>query len=156
MDRTKRRQQAEQPEPIGRSYTHSPAYNQAYGQESSRQYLQPREVKCTFKINKFDGTPSKLQNFLGECDFKFAKSPILYSQPIEQVGTAYEALEGTAQEWAGPIIRYAHPSISPHNWEAFRQGLVENFSDPAYISKCTNQLRALKQTLSVQEYSVKF
>ena len=36
MDRTKRQQQAEQPEPISRSYTHSPAYNQAYSQESSR------------------------------------------------------------------------------------------------------------------------
>jgi hypothetical protein len=99
--------------------------------------------------------PSKLRQFITQCDLVFRLNPSRF--PDEDVKVAYMTtyLRGSALDSVRPLLAEAY-ALETSSVDEFVRYLQTNFGDPDEKGTAKRKLKALKQTGSASEYFSKF
>uniref|UniRef100_A0A674I505 DUF4939 domain-containing protein n=1 Tax=Terrapene triunguis TaxID=2587831 RepID=A0A674I505_9SAUR len=91
----------------------------------------------------FDGSPSKFQGFMDQCQLLFCLRPQLHASNHTKLGLAVSLMTGEALDWASPALEANSPVLS--KWAAFQRALLTIFDNPKHIRSTEAALRQLQQ-----------
>ena len=107
----------------------------------------------------FTGNPTKLFSFLMDCRLEFKMEPQYFTTEFSKIGWASTHLSGTAKVWWTTKFSASLNGDNPpglDSFEVFATKLNAHFGDPDLVHTKSKELRALRQTTSVAQYSTEF
>ncbi len=104
---------------------------------------------------KFDGSPTKCNDFLLQCSMFVKQQPMLYPTDNSRIAFVCSLLTGRALEWATVVLSEDH-SVFP-SFSAFILWFKEVFEHPTGGKEAGEQLLSLRQGRgSVADYALSF
>jgi len=97
--------------------------------------------------DSYDGTPSKLRNFLQACQLIFHNDPKMFKNDKKKVLYASSFLTGKAGKWIEPYLTQLEnedPTYLLNSWSTFESQLFTLFGDPNELKKAEQDLDSLR------------
>ena len=127
-------------------------------------YTRPREPKAS-EPEHFRGDRAKLNSFLTQVNIVFSLEPSRFTTEDSKIMYAANQFRDRAMTWIRPqldlyMARMRGETLSSHlvftTFEQLVQHLQTTFGDVNEVATAERELRALRQTLSVAQYSSEF
>jgi hypothetical protein len=117
----------------------------------------PREPKIN-DPEEFRGDRLQLQNFISQCQLKFAEEPSKFTNEKIKILFAGGRLRGEAYSWFQPLLTASETSTPKEfvSFKAFCDALTTIYGDPNLEITSERELRQLRQTTSVSAYIAEF
>jgi hypothetical protein len=117
----------------------------------------PREPKIN-DPEEFRGDRLQLQNFISQCQLKFAGEPSKFTNEKIKILFAGGRLRGEAYSWFQPLLTASQTSTPKEftSFTTFCDALTTIYGDPNLEITSERELRQLRQTTSVSAYIAEF
>src|SRR5215467_10877636 len=104
----------------------------------------------------FSGEREKLWDFLDLCQLLFLWRPSRFTTDRHKIAFVVSHLRGAAFAWFRTLSRKGPHSPELVDFEKFTEALDLAYGDPEQAATADSQLRALRQTTSVNSYATQF
>jgi len=104
----------------------------------------------------FSGEREKLWDFLDLCQLHFLWRPSRFTTDRHKIAFVVSHLRGAAFAWFRTLSRKGPHSPELVDFEKFTEALDLAYGDPEQAATADSQLRALRQTTSVNSYATQF
>jgi len=105
----------------------------------------PPPKAMTADPQEYSGNRAEYEDFLMQCQLRFASCPTLYQTDRQKIVFAGSFLRNQAKKWFKPHVNINNGEVDFPTWPAFTTALGAAFDDPDHIATAEHKLKKLKQ-----------
>ena len=105
----------------------------------------PAPRAMTADPQEYSGNRADYEDYLMQCQLRFASCPQLYQTDQQKIAFAGSFLRNQAKKWFRPHVNTNNGEVDFPSWPAFVTALGAAFDDPDHIATAEHKLKKLKQ-----------